>query len=109
MFSVTPWNESLRQLMAIVSLLFHAYLSYFSVLFVIPSVYLANIQFSLPCIPSTWLIKMSGGENDSPGGGGLPSQKSLEDLEERVVQRILSRVARLDAGEGSSGGPKEGV
>ena len=52
---------------------------------------------------------MSGEENDSPGGGGLPSQKSLEDLEERVVQRILSRVARLDAGEGSSGGPKEGV
>ena len=51
---------------------------------------------------------MSGEESDAPGGGGLPSQKAIEDLEERLVQRILRRVSRQDAGECPSGGAKEG-
>ena len=29
---------------------------------------------------------MSGEKSDAPGGGGLPSQKAIEHLEERLVQ-----------------------
>ena len=45
---------------------------------------------------------MSGEDNNAQHTEGLPTQKALEDLEERLVQRILSRVTQQDAGEGTS-------
>ena len=44
-------------------------------------------------------------EEDTMGDGGTPSKKALEELEERLVQRILRRVSQSDPGEGTSKGP----
>ena len=53
-------------------------------------------------------LTMSGDERNVEIPDELPSQKALDELEERVVQRILNRMARDDAGEGTSKGPKGG-
>lgn len=51
---------------------------------------------------------MSGDEGEVTEREGLPSQKALDELEERVVQRILNKVAQREAGESSSKGASGG-